>query len=163
VNLKAKDDPRVTAWQAVAKILRADSELRSLNPVWQIPDGGPSATAWDDMPAENRLTIRITPRMGQKTRWAMLGHGRCVYEAPVRLSIEVAMPTGSNAADSMAVWSAIEDALTERREQDAEVMDHWKSLSDSGLFDLELETPGDTPDDGAIGSGTVILICHIEG
>jgi hypothetical protein len=167
LRLREISDPRVKAWRAVVGLLTADPYIRTFDPLWQIPDPRlpqtPSRVAYDDPPPENRLTIRLTPRLDRMQRVAFLGHGRSLYEAPVRLGVEVTMPGGSDAVASQDVWAAIETALTDRGEQDEAIREHWQRLAEAGLFDMELETPGDSPDDGGTGAGVVVITCHVEG
>lgn len=170
---RSVDEARAKAWRGAARLLRSDVVLRTLNPLWQTPDPDlcTPGTSYGDDPPDNRWTIRLTPRMGTLNRLAFCGHGRTLYEAPVRLEIAVTPPVGPDATRAMEVWSQIEDALTGRwnatartRSQDVEVRSFWDQLaSDFDIADIELETPGDTPDDGGTGVGAVVITCHVEG
>lgn len=140
---------------AVVDDLRIDPGLRSARAVWRLPEEG---TAFDDPPATDALTIKLTPKVSGSNRIAVLGWGRTLSEVTLEIAVEITTPGASPPWSYIAdTWAAIERRLVRRGEQFAakRAADDW--FTSMGIFDVECPTPSDWGQ-----TGTVTVTFHQE-
>lgn len=136
--------PVVPAWQAVRDVLLSDPSLKRLRVDWRVPED----STFDDDPVEERVTIKLTPKVTNSQREAVS------YPTTVRsytLTIDVRVNVPSDLWDDMAniAW-ALERAVGCVDRQPLDRVAHERAYGEAGIFDYETELPVDWDQPGRI-------------
>lgn len=138
----------------VADDLRRDDALRAQRPLWRLPDG----PDYDDAPPDDRLVIRLSPKVTRSNRIAVLGGGRTLSEKTLRIEVEVKTPgTSPEWSDQANAWDAIERRIVRRAEQLTAKIEADAEATAAGVFDIECDTPADWGQ-----TGTITVLFHQE-
>jgi hypothetical protein len=137
----------VIAWAFfhLIRILEADAGLRTLRPLWRMPD----SEQYDDPPPDDRLMLRLVPVLGGAEDVAAVGHGRRLRAYPLTVGVEVTWPK-EVWSDVPNLFCRLEDAVfgsdlsrTDRKDFDKE----WRRL---GVVDRQFNVPPDWSQPGQI-------------
>lgn len=136
--------PVLPAWVAIRDMLLTDPTLKRLRIDWRLPED----ESFNDEPADERITVKLTPKVTGSQREAVR------FPQTVRsyvLTIQVDAMVPSPLWDDMAnLAGAIEAALDLRNSQRPDRVAQERAYGEAGILDHEVELPVDWDQPGRI-------------